>query len=247
MNHHLERNKLTLYYNKYRYKICFYLPGIHYFRYTKTVEAMENQLKIEVQDAHDKHYSYRTYVYSAKFSYLPLIQLLSKNFSGDKIIRDYFNWYETTFSETKKEHKRIIAHNNLTLYTNDKSDIQSAIEHNPDSEIVSCYVDPKPDYERGKIYHLQPKHKYRVYFSLRRINEKPDLDKFKQFLIENDCVLSHKLKRDIYRTNPRNFINSSYFLLLPSHYIDINDEKIVTMLSLTFGDYIGKIADILPR
>lgn len=254
MDHILDKTRLTLYYDQYKYKVHFIVPGIQYFRNIKSVNDMSLRLAHDVLNSERQPYSsftsnrFGATTHLSRLQFKRLDDILKNNFSGEKVIKDYFLMYEKLIANSTDSHKIAVSANSVIIYTNSETLISDIKVQGESIQPKSYYVETKPDYVKGKIYHKSPTHKYRVYFSLKRLTDKESANRFRDFINTNDCKPSYSLQRELNAAlYDSRMIRTPYLMLVSNHYIDINDEKIITMLALTFGDYVSKVSDIVQR
>lgn len=194
---------------------------------------------------------YRKYKFRAVF-YDPAMYISYKNISKfflssdsksqNAVLLDLSNklaiWKCWTVANTA-DTKKLLSGNNYVLYTNDVTLIEKFVEITEIAPTSIIHRIVKRTYEKGVVYHKYPKKKFRLYFNFHRFSIDDQKD-FMQFLDSNDFSPSDSLTR---RLNSRR--HSMFPLILyTSHFVDYDDEKLLTVLALTYNDTIRKVCRI---
>lgn len=246
-NFRLDKNRLHFYYNKYQYKISLRLVGIEYFRYINNILAFNERLNSVIS-----RFDYR--FVSAKHFELPtLAEVLHARTNFNKFaVEEFIDW---KCSRTERDDHTIkISHGTVDCYSSNLDIIKFlediAVRNNVSHELY--YVENN-SYERNVIYRKNPKNLYRVYLSFRRMEEK-ERDKFLKIINDHGFITSRSLNETLTnssRNSIQRFIfgqaNPTYYLLFDHHYLDFDDDRLITILSLTYPDLIRKICRMEKR
>lgn len=145
----------------------------------------------------------------------------------------------TAFDQLKNitnPYKKTVYSNWVYFYTNDVDDINS-LTNGPMKQVGSI-TQAVITHERGTVGHLDPKYKYRTYFTSHRPTPE-QIETFHQFVTNcgDDVKISPGFKE---------WLNSNHrYWVLDHHYIDHNDTKILTMIALINPRLIRKTKPIV--
>lgn len=242
----LDKNKLHLYFNKFQYKINLRLVGIEYFRYVNDVSDFESRLESSVAISEYGRWMSR----SASYIYSSLQEILTNrvNFSKSGLM-DFIEW--KSLRDVKNDHMIKISRGNVDVYSTNL-DVINLIKNIAEKNNITyqMYYVKETEYERNVVYLKKPKNSNRVYLRYNRL----DLDKtakLVKFLDLNNFIMSKSLKQSLTRrNNPSHMIllgPPKYHLLFDHHYVEFNDEKMITLLSLSYPELIRKICRIEKR
>lgn len=200
------------YYNKFVYRARFSIPGAHYTWYAKSVDQFLKQVnKSGSQKLRD----------SAKTNLSQLTEFVK---------------FKLKVKELKTNMIRIEG-NCVSVFSNDLQFLKDI-----SNQITGITVDytecVKNVYVGVKQFVKQPKHKYRVYLKSKRVG-KEWADELLVFL-KNTKGLYPSTALVFWANNKRTSIAWLYRWTSSSHFIDYDDESILSYLALLHGDYLGK-------
>ena len=201
-------------------------------------------------DAEVDYAEYRTILYFNKYKYKARIYLygvelltymdVNEIASHERIhydlskLKKYFDSL-IKFKEmlVQKIHKIKIQKSVATVYGNDLSELLDLKNLFPDVMIKYTQVIPIVTKTDNTIFtRRKPKKQYRVYMRTCR-TDKEFKTKFFDFIFQNpDFKLSTKFQKYM--------LKFGYTYFLSSFYIEFDDPKNLMVLSLKFGDYLGK-------
>lgn len=231
----LDPQRVGRYFDQYQYRISAYISGIEYFRYIHTHSDYLMRLgqSVAVYDQRPRGPDYR-----------PINTLVARYINT---LEQLFVWISNTDS---REYKRTIAAGKITFYTNNTQillELRDMFCANSVAHDV-YRVEQPANFERGVVYHKQPKHAHRVYLVGRRwsVEERTEL---RNFLTENsdNYFPSTSLREWCWRdalgnlslTRPR-WTNANLFF-------DIDDDKYAVYFTLKFSNTVGKVCRIEKR
>lgn len=227
--------RVGLYFDQYQYKITAYIDGIEYFRYVYThgdyLTRLGQSAAVYSHRPRDPHYQ-------------PIRTLVARYVNT---LEQMFLWINGT---DNREYKRAIAAGKITFYTNNVQILQELKDiFYANSVAYDVYrVEQPANFERGVIYHKQPKHAHRVYFTARRwpIEERTEL---RNFLAENpdDFFPSRSLHEWCWRDTLGNLNLTRPRWSNPSLFFDIDDDKYAVYFTLRFANTVGKVCRIEKR
>lgn len=158
-----------------------------------------------------------------------------KNQIQDSDVADVHTVFDY-FQKITDPYKRVIYSNWVYVYTNDLSDVDylcgSPLKfRGPITEAVITH-------EKGTVGHLEPKYKYRTYFTSHKPSNE-QIESFHQFVKNcgDDVKLSPGFKEWLKSKNR--------YWIMDHHYIDHNDTKILTMVALIDPRFIRKTKPIV--
>jgi hypothetical protein len=228
-NFTLNENRCDYYYGKFRYKVSIEFTGFHYFRYCKN--------DVEVQ---------RALTNKIKTGYLimgPPKTVLS--IVGEEMIEPIKATVRFIKSLPKDEAKAVISYNSLTLYSNDIEDIENIIRcsGHDHTSVKYEYTNKLLNFERGVIYHVNPKFKFRLYITS-KIWAYDDKESLQQYFSSNDDI-SPSPSFSLWLQGYRQLRHTPWSQ--NTYFIDYNDSSHVSYLALRYGDIIRKVCDIKQR
>lgn len=236
----IDTNRLNLYYDKYSYRASLELKGIHYFRLINTVERMNAHLDTKIfTSIADLHPS--TGITSTIKSVLDKM--------GDDLRKniELFVLWRQQVKKLGDEFKLRIQFNRIDVYSNSLSIIDSLVSKLKAQ--VTC-VTPLAAYDRAVIYHKNPKHNVRVYFNNKSLDG-DSVAKFKNLLSSYEFKCSYSLKRSLNRELPtwaympmHQYAGQDKLFLHSEHYVDFDDESLITILALHNAEVVRKVCRI---
>lgn len=170
--------------------------------------------------------------YAYKYRYISVSRTLGNLTDQSALVKILIwkKWVESTNADLN-----IMAGvHHINIYTNDLEHIQKFVEitNVNTTNIIKRVV--VGTYEKGVVYHKHPKNKFRLYFNYRRF-ENSDRTDFVEFLVNNQFYPSQRLKERLKHKQ----LYVSY-----THYVDYDDEQLLTVMALTYHDVIRKVCRI---
>lgn len=232
-NFTVDKNRTQKYFGKYEYRISAKIKGIHYFR--KAANECDFNAILTRKNGHIR--ATRWYVADevkqTKDDILRLIcfrvQLVDKSKYTFRISHDCIILYSDDFS---------ILSEFYNLFTN-----------NVKFELIK--IGDVSNYDRGIIYHINPKNKLRIYFKWKywSQDEKRSLAQYVKSN-SNEIFPSPTFKNWMHkelenRRAVRYFLHSGY--TQDTMFWDTNDEKHAIYLNLVYGDVVRKLCQIEKR
>lgn len=245
-----DKLRVNYYYNLYQYKFWACIPYIHFFRYVRD----EYQFNKRLDQLAPSYYHYRLSKWDDHAKSLQDLIEESGNKSYIQIIKNFINWRNIEIKQLKCKAK--ISHNTIEIYSNDSTIFNSFLQF---EKIIShkrlYYVKQIKNFSTEVIYQKNPKNKYRLYFHLHRFDSETTKS-FIKFLLTHDFSLSPSLTSCIHdflelksvRRRSNFYVNKGNGLTLSTHYyIDFDDEKLLTLLSLFESSIIRRVYRIEKR
>lgn len=241
----LDKKRVNLYYDKYKYKTVVHIPLIQYFREIDSYSKYEKRL--------DEYLTLWDGLGSrgqrAAKSIREIIEVNSANaiakFAEIVTWRQYF--------KNIRDFRFTIKYDTIELYTSELDLVNNLLKRlkqfNVDSKVY--YAEKITDYDIGKVYHINPKFKTRIYFKLKRLTD--EAEEFKQFLKTYEFSLSPSLRNALDKKRrlpaiPAIGLNRPLAVLIQEHFfVDINDDQLITVLALRYPNFIRKICKIEKR
>ena len=211
------------YYNKYEYRARFNLVGVRYTWYIKS----NIQELIDRLDAPAVGYNYNRISYERD----EVRENLSK-------LEKFIHW-RNEVKKTKISSIRV-EHNTVAIFSNDLASLKEVENAIPDIEVDYTQVQ-KSDFIGVKQFVRKPKHKFRVYLKSKRVEGSFAVDlhetlkKNKQLYPSPALVLWAKGS-----ATHGNQHSWKYRYSNASHFIDYDDESVLSYLALLYGDMLGK-------
>lgn len=240
MNNTFKKDKarVSLYYEKYKFKGTICIPGIEWFRYIKTIDDYQKKLESSINT-----YLLNRIVSSNKT--ITIRKYLEENHPGSlERIKDFILW--RSFLD-KFDVKLVITFGRVYVYSNEEEVFSNLLF----SELN--YVESIPNWEKGVIYHKNPKNKWRIYFKHTRLNES-EAKAFIEFLERYSFIPSYSLQRLLYPKNGRtllwntitaiNYKKVQPIYLRDIHYVDFDDEVLTTIIGVGYGTMIKRVSKI---
>lgn len=174
---------------------------------------------------------YRNHRYRRSSSSLPSIQ-------------KFLNWKKTVESRTDLI---VRVSSNLTdIYSNDVNVIKDAVNSivcDSSLRYELQRVEQLPNFDRSKVYLKKPKFKYRLYFKWAKL-EDIEIEQLQQFIESYEIKCSDSLNRWFFRHGQGSRF-SSY--LWDNYFFDFDDDRIITLMILKFGNIVRRVCDIEKR
>lgn len=239
----LDKKRINPYFDKYQYKAVFNLPGINYFRDICTIEKFESRLNSKVSRYENRYHGHRT-LHTIK----NLVSLEGENHI-DKFY-EFITWRSN--NKQSSQLKCVIKYSTLEVYTVELEKLLELVDGlaklGVEHTVYKSYILEK--YERGVIYHIEPKHKFRIFLKGTKLNRQ-DTKKFDDFIKVYKLSLAPSLKNYVHNVinydGHRTHFSYQNLIITTTNYIDIDDEQYVTLLSLMYPDLIRKVCKIEKR
>ena len=214
---------MKLYYDKYTYKINIPITQIYFFRNTRQeadFDARANRHKSADVDT-DVNY--------------------------DLVLA--FVQFREEVTRLQKDFKIIVNYYSIDVYANDLAIFQELLDKitangiDLDTLFIKYrYAVQNKKYDSGVIYHVQPKHNFRIFFKTVKLSPALKLelaDFFQQYKLKPSASLNGHLT---YNKDVQTII------WLWSHYhFDFNDEQLISLILLRFDNLVRKVCRIEKR
>jgi hypothetical protein len=213
-----KRNKL--YFNKYRYKTVLVIPGAGYTYYINDIDTFVARTE-KLRDNNNR-YGVRILTNSWK-EYWDEINI-------EKISK-FITWRNVV---SKEKCMYRMQGDSVSFFSNDLSLLQTlkSIDEKASFYEVQCYDSPDTLY-----FKREPKYKFRTYFRSKRMpknfseNVRDLSEIYKDSLHFCPALFRALFVKSQY--NPYRYMHGSY-------YVEYNDEKMLTILSMWFPDMLAK-------
>jgi hypothetical protein len=210
------------YYNKYEYRARFNLVGVRYTWYIKhDIQELVDRL-----DAPAVGYSYNTISYER--------DEVRENLT---ILSSFLKWRNEL--KKKKNSTIRIEHNTVGVFSNDLQELKDIVNYIPGIEIdvTQSHIS---NFIGVKHFVRKPNHKFRVYLKSRRVEGTFAIDLNDMFKKNKSLypspALKHWAKGSVHGTQH----SWRYRFSNASHFIDYDDESVLSYLALMYGDMLGK-------
>lgn len=243
--------RVNYYYNLYKYKFWARIPYIHFFRYIKDEYQFNKRLTDTVPAI---YYQYKTSRFGDGNKTFHELMKETKSDNYVDLIKNFIIWRREASKQLKYKIK--IRYNTLEIYSNDFVEFMNSLNIASISNKRLYYVNKIENYCEDVIYQKVPKHKYRLYFQLHRF-DKETAKSFIKFLFSHDFSLSRSLNSnvsnflEIKSIKRRNNFYTNYrtdgMTLFTHYYVDFDDEKLLTLLSLFESSIIRRLYRIEKR
>lgn len=217
-------NRNSLFYKKYKYRSTFKLTGAYYANRNDTVMAMKSY--IQDRDAE--------------------IEEFGRRWGNTHKLAGYIDLYAKYIRWRNKHKPNIFIRtygDDVSVFTNDISAVKSLTKLDPD--IVPKTVEVNLECEPNIMLRKEPKHKFRVYLKSRKVKSEFHTELAEFFQQRTASVFPCKSLDDW--ANRRH--NQKWYLgwTQSSHFMEFDDESMITLVKLYFGDIIGKSFKIEKR
>ncbi len=212
-----------LYYNKYEYRARFYLVGVRYTWY----------IKDNIQELIDK-----LNAPAVGYSYVTGISDRDEIKENIPKLKKFLHWRNEI--KKKKNSTIRVEHNTVAVFSNDLQELHDITNIIPDIEIDITQAQTS-NFVGVKYFVRKPKHSYRVYLKSRRVEGSfaEDLHElFKKNKKLYPCpALNHWAKGSISSSNQHSW---KYRFSSSIHFIEYDDESVLSYLAILHGDMLGK-------
>lgn len=207
------------YYNKYEYRARFDLIGVRYTWYLKdNIQELINRL-----NAPPSQYNHIHDTGKVKEN-IPKLQAFLK-------------WRNDL--KKKKNSTIRIEHNSVAVFSNDLQELKNIATIIPDIELDYTQVQ-KSNYIGVKYFMRQPKHKFRVYLKSRRVEGSFAAELYEMFKKNKKLYPCDSLKHWAKGSVSSNQVSWRYRFSNANHFIDYDEESVLSYLALLHGDMLGK-------
>jgi hypothetical protein len=208
------------YYNKYEYRARFMLVGVRYTWY----------LKEDIQELIDRLDAPVTGYNRISYDRDEVRENLTK-------LEAFLKWRNSI--KNKKTSTIRVEHNTVAVFSNDLQEL-----HDIETLIPGVVVDytqaQTSNYIGIKHFARQPKHNYRVYLKSKRVEGSFALDLHNLFKKSKDIFPCDSLKHWAKGSVTSNIATWRYRFSSATHFIDYDDESVLSYLALMHGDMLGK-------
>ena len=209
------------YYNKYEYRARFNLVGVRYTWYIKdNIQELVDRLEAPATAYHRLSYEREE---------------VRENLT---VLASFLKWRNEL--KKKKTATIRIEHNTVAIFSNDLQELRDIVNHIPGIEVDYTQAQ-KSSFIGVKHFARQPKYKFRVYMKSKRIEGSFAVDLYETFKknkqLHPSPALKHWAKGS---TTPGNQLSWRYRYSNASHFIDYDDESVLSYLALLYGDMLGK-------
>lgn len=219
-----DSNSADLYYGKFEYKVEFYFPGINRVRNIKSLRQLEDHLV----------YTFTRYGSATTKTIKDMIVDCG---GSVEIIHKFIEWKSSTDTSPAK---LVINVDKLTVYFTDFDFINN---------FIACVGAPvrcayrrirRPGFERGVIYLVAPKHKWRVFLNS-NIMDKHVLGELDNVVSKYDFFPCRTLSKNIsMRTSILRYRYYNHF----NQFLDYDDDTLTSIFAIYFPNLIKKICKI---
>ena len=209
------------YYNKYEYRARFNLVGVRYTWYIKH----DIQELVERLEAPATAYNRLAYERDE----------VRENLA---ILASFLKW-RNDLKKNKNSTIRI-EHNTVGVFSNDLQELNDIVNYIP-GIIIDVTQSQISNFIGVKHFVRKPNHKFRVYLKSRRVEGTFAVDLYETFKknkqLHPSPALKHWAKGSATHRNQHSW---KYRYSNASHFIDYNDESVLSYLALLYGDMLGK-------
>lgn len=211
-------NRTSLYFGKYMYRAQCQVMGASYTYYTNNITQFKNKL----ENTKASRNNYRISVYNNRFEE-------TIDHIDFEQIEKFFEWKKNKDTD---QYMFRIQGNQVSFFSNDLSLLKTLTE-----------IDENPKYSKAEIqstdtlyFKKEPKYKYRTYFKGKKApigmaEHIEDLIKMYGDKIKFSPGMIRNLNR---------YPNSPYRYMHTSYYVDYNDQSMLSIFGLWFGENLGK-------
>lgn len=212
-------NKSGLFFDKYRYSICVYLPGAHLLRDVANLNRDIIETRIRFNN---------TIRYSQSFI----------DVKEEQTLFDLFD----LLCEFKQTFKLMCYYNWLYIYIQDYQDIVDFLSGKDKFPIIS---EANDIYEKNCVYLKNPAFSQRSYLQNHRLTDQ-ELASLLNFFDtnSNDIRVNGRLNRSIHGFDHR---HKSHKFVSSSDFIDHNNSVIVLMLNIIVPNLVRKTLEIKAK
>ena len=211
-------NRTSLYFSKYKYRAKCRVMGACYTYYTNSLEQFKRKLETTKATRNQYRISVLNSRFEETYDYIDFEQ-----------IEKFFVW-----KNNKDDDKYMyrIQGDQISFFSNDLELLKTLTDIDPNVKLSTAEVKVT-----DKLYFKkEPKYKYRTFFKGKKCPDSFNENVFSLMEMYKDNIkFSPGMIRNINR-----YPNSKYRYMHTSYYIDYNDEGMLTILALWFGDFLAK-------
>jgi hypothetical protein len=208
------------YYNKYEYRARFQLVGVRYTWYIKdNIQELIDRLNLP-----PTHYHRLSYERDEVRENIPKLEAFLK-------------WRNDL--KKKKNSTIRIESNTVCVFSNDLQELHNISNSIPDIELDYTQVQ-KSNFIGVKYFARKPRHNYRVYLKSRRVESSFAVDLHQLFKKNKKLYPCDSLKQWAKGSANTNQVSWRYRFSNATHFIDYDDESVLSYLALLHGDMLGK-------
>lgn len=207
------------YFNNYDYKIAFKLQGVGYTWNIKTGDEFRKKVN---NNSSNKHW------FRIPNTQLPIIQ---QNLND---ICHYIDWKNDKIKDKSKKITFRQESNNVSVFSNEIDillELKTLLSHIP-MTVYKCNI---TQYTGIKYFANEPKYKFRVYFKSKHVDARTKQELKTMISSRKELFPGPGFKAWLNE-------NATWYstFLSGHHHINFNDESMLTILLLTYGELIGK-------
>jgi elongation factor P--beta-lysine ligase len=208
-----------LFYNKFLYRVNFKLEGVRYTYYIDTPDELS--ARIRECDPYSR-FTARTNSAKAK--------------DNETALRNFVEW-RTNFKKLKLGVVRIESHH-VSVFSNDLLYLKTI--ENIDNYIEYTYTEADANVFKGVRYFVEkPKHKHRAYLKSKKI-DKNYIETMQSMLNNSTNLYPSKSFTKWLEEAKMGPLIWKYHYTSGSHYIDYDDENMLSYMVLMLGNVFGK-------
>lgn len=229
----IDRYKVALYYNKYRYRVKFKIKGVHFFRYCKTVFDVNERLQESVN---------RGYI-RTRGSVLNYVHEFVDS------VHAFVDWR----THRRPEGLVSVSADTVNFYTSDLESVQELQAKVLDEVLTHTdrvvYTEAVPIENRvdGAIYRRRPRSQWRMHFNWGKLTE-TEVTELRNTLDNYRVVLNPRLNWSLYshgRVNAHGIPSNKTLYLRTSDYIEYDDEDLTLILTLILGSHVRSVHPVV--
>lgn len=213
-----------LYFNQYKYSVTFPFRGATYFSSYKTIDTDEfiaRLLKLKISTG-------KSAIQIMTNDWKPYWETIDID-----VASKFSNWVK---SVDQSQVRMLVRHNDITVYSNNLSILQTVSSINQDCNIVEL-IDLRLD--KNKLYFKrQPKYKYRTYFKSKRLPK--GFTESVHTLMDNHDKTELKFSDSLLKSLFFHNTYHPYRYLYGKAYVDYNSESVLSILYIHFSSMLGK-------
>lgn len=209
----------NLYYNKFKYKAKIRIFGVRFLWYTDSLDVWKERIN---------NYKERNDIF-----------LLSKSeedriLAQSRLVENFVN-----FRKNNRRNKNFIVRMEGIHVSIFSDDLNALLEIKKwDTDVNVEFVEAVLGTYAGVKYFIkEPKHKYRIYLRGKRVNI-DIINQFKELLDRQKSLKPSKAFVEWLNHQSRSLWRYRYSSA--AHYIDYDDESMLSYLALCHGDFLGK-------
>lgn len=210
------------YYNKYEYRARFHLVGVRYTWYIKDdIQELINRLDAPAVGYDFNHVSHDR-------------DDIRENIPK---LKAFLQWRNNI--KNKKTSTIRIEHNTVAVFSNDLQELHDIEKAIPGIELDYTKVE-KSTFIGVKYFARKPNHNYRVYLKSRRVEGSFAEDLHNLFKKNKDMYPCPSLKQWTKGSVTSNQVSWRYRFSSATHFIDYDNESVLSYLALMHGNMLGK-------